>query len=160
MPSFKELFGEFLSSEQNDVFSSAEIENCKLDNEFRALLAEIFSDKYISSSEVSSAADYIKKALNLSSCHFNLKFSETALNDTACVDLANEIRVKNAVLSGYFNGAEYKLDDDTVHITLKYGGIKHIKDSNFEKSFQNLANTKFSRNLLFFLVVLILVVYF
>lgn len=87
----------------------------------------------------------LKDRLKLNACSVNCNFTPNALIPAACSDIAAEIKVKNAAINGYFNGADFSLDSDCVNITLKHGGYNTIADCGFENAFKAIVRERFSR---------------
>ena len=135
MYSFGDLFGTYLNKNAIDAFSKAMVTQCCLDAENRRLVLSAKSDSYINAAKVAAVREEIKHALKLDEVNFELEFSQNCLSPLACAELVDEIKVKNILFNGFFNAAEYAVDDKTVKITLKYGGYKGIKEGNFENIF-------------------------
>ena len=144
-PLFCEIFGDFLSQELREKLNGAILKKCNLDTENRTLLAGLFCDTYISRGVLVELTSSIKSLLKLENCNITAEFSSAAFGVSACEDLVNEIRQHNALLNGYFNGAEYALDGDTLTINLKHGGYKKIVATKFEDQFIRLVNNRFGR---------------
>ncbi len=144
-PLFCEIFGEFLSEELRQKFGGAILKKCKLDTENRSLAAGLYCDTYISHDTVVEATAVLNKLLKLEDCVIDTEFAPTAFCVDAIADIVNVIRLKNAVLNGYFNGADYDLDGDTLTITLKHGGYKKIVSTKFEEQFIRMVKDTFAR---------------
>lgn len=125
---FSQIFDTAVSHNISEIFGGTVIEKCSLDTEERALNAVLRAEKYISVESRNELINQLKSALKLNECHISCIFSEDALIPAACADIAAELKVKNAALNGYFNGAEFKFNDNNVNITLKYGGYDTITD--------------------------------
>lgn len=87
----------------------------------------------------------LKDRLKLNACSVNCNFTPNALIPAACSDIAAEIKIKNAAINGYFNGADFLLDGDCVNIKLKHGGYNTIADCDFENAFKAIVRERFSR---------------
>ena len=134
MYSLKALFGDYIESGSLDSFSGIEISDCSLNLEARCVKIQARSPLYISSTDLNDLKTKIKSALSLREVDFVLTYPPSALCCTAISDIVQNLRQKNAVLNGYFNGAEYKIEGDTVEINLKFGGLQHIKQTDFESA--------------------------
>ena len=141
-PSFSDIFGVYLSQNIKEV-EKAVVLKCSLDMETRSLIAEIFSEAYISRENQFNVINGVKDALKLDKCLMEFKFSEVALTAEAIADLTAQIRMQNAAFNGYFAGALYALEGQAVKITLKQGGYKRICELNFEKILSSLVREKF-----------------
>ena len=144
---FSLIFDTGLSADISEIFGSTVIEKCSLDTDERALNAELKAEKYIPSEKQHELVNQLKNALKLNECHIACIFSEDALIPAACADITAELRLKNAALNGYFNGAEFNLNDNNVNITLKYGGYDTITDCGFENAFKRIINERFGRDI-------------
>ena len=144
---FSQIFDTAVSHNISEIFGGTVIEKCSLDTEERALNAVLRAEKYISVESRKELINQLKSALKLNECHISCIFSEDALIPAACADIAAELKVKNAALNGYFNGAEFKLNDNNVNITLKYGGYDTITDCGFENAFKRIIKDRFGRDI-------------
>ncbi len=138
----KELFGAYIDNFPQGL-DSAEVSVCNLDKESRKLYLKINSDLYIPLDAVVEFKEKIKNALELNGIDADIVFTKDALNEISIEDTVKSIRMRNAVLNGYFNNAQYKYENETVKISLKYGGMDTIKESDFEREFISEINSKF-----------------
>ena len=144
---FSQIFDTGLSADISEIFGSTVIEKCSLDTDERALNAELKAEKYITAESRNELVNQLKNALKLNECHIACIFSEDALIPAACADIVAELKVKNAALNGYFNGAEFKLKNNNVKITLKFGGYDTITDCGFENAFKRIIKERFGRDI-------------
>ena len=144
---FSQIFDIGLSADISEIFGSTVIEKCSLDTDERALNVELKAEKYIPSEKQHELVNQLKNALKLNECHISCIFSEDALIPAACADIVAELKVKNAALNGYFNGAEFKLKNNNVKITLKFGGYDTITDCGFESAFKRIIKERFGRDI-------------
>ena len=142
-PRFLDIFSLYFDQPLNEVLSDAVLEKCSLDIDSRSLNILIGSKVYITRENRNKICNNLKSALNLTVCQVDYKFENTAFCDGACSDLTEELKLQNAVLNGYFNGAEYALSDGLVTITLKHGGYNAIVASGFENRFKALIKERF-----------------
>lgn len=144
---FSQIFDTGLSADISEIFGSTVIEKCSLDTDERALSAELKAENYITAESRNELVNQLKNALKLNECHISCVFSEDALIPAACADIAAELKLKNAALNGYFNGAEFNLNNNNVNITLKYGGYDTITDCGFENAFKRIIKERFGRDI-------------
>ena len=144
---FSQIFDRGLSADISKIFGSTVIEKCSLDTDERALSAELKAENYITAESQNELVNQLKNALKLNECHISCIFSEDALIPAACADITAELKLKNAALNGYFNGAEFNLNDNNVNITLKYGGYDTITDCGFENAFKRIIKDRFGRDI-------------
>ena len=142
---FSDIFDTGIPSDIAAEFKNCIIERCALDTEERTLNTVLKSEKYISAEMRQQLFTALKNALRLNSCLVSCVFSGDAFCPGACSDIAAEIKVKNAAINGYFNGADFSLDSDCVNITLKHGGYNTIADCGFENAFKAIVRERFSR---------------
>ncbi len=145
MYSFEELFGSYLSAGTLKVFENVKINECKLNTETRALDLKMhsYSSIYIPQAKISVFCEEIKHALQLESVTIDICFVNSAFGADAIDDMILEIRSKNIIFNGFFNGSQYSLDGNNLTITLKYGGYSKIQEGNFEKLFKTLVKNRF-----------------
>lgn len=145
MTAFAELFGGYIEEPLLSDFAAAQITHCDLDTEKRRLDVEIESDYYINRKSIASFKNLIRLKLGLNSVEIQTRFLPAALSGAACADIADELRLKSALLNGYFNGADFVLSDDTVTVNLKFGGIEKINESGFKNAFERTVTERFGR---------------
>ncbi len=144
MHSFGELFGTFSLDER---LNAAIIAGCDLNIEEREMNISLKCDAYIEHKEIFAVKEKIKQALRLNGCNIACGFEPYSLTATAVADIVGEMCSKNAVFNGYFNDAEYLLDDDILTVTLKYGGFDNISNTDFEKQLCARVREHFSHEL-------------
>ncbi len=142
-PKFSDIFGVFPQKEIAEILENCIIEKCALQIEQRSISCLFFSDAYINRDVQKNIFDYILNTLRLSSCEIAYKFSAHCFCSEACGDIAEELRLKNALFNGYFNGAQYTLAQENVAISLKHGGYKAICNLGFENAFRLRARELF-----------------
>ena len=143
-PIFSEIFGSF---PQTDTVNNSIVENCRLDIEARSMDVTLSCDLYIGLSVQRQINDYIKNTLKLEKSSVTFLFPKSAFCIDAGKDIAEEIRLKNAPLNGYLNGAVYVLEGDILKINLKHGGYKKILDCGFQNAFISRVKELFGRDI-------------
>ncbi len=144
MYSFGELFSTYLSAGTLEMFGSVNIDECILNRENRNLNLRLHSDTYIPCVKINALREEIKHALQLENVVVETAFASGAFCVAAIEDIVAEIRAKNIIFNGYFNEAQYNLDQNNLNITLKYGGYKKICEGNFEQKFRQIAQNRFN----------------
>ena len=145
-PRFLDIFSTYFDDALKQALNEAVLEKWSLDIDLRSLNMVINSCGYISREDRIKINNSLKSALNLELCEVSYTFGVDAFCDKACEDLTQQLKLENAVLNGYFNGAEYALLGDTVAITLKHGGYNTIVQYGFEKQFKALVKAQFSKD--------------
>lgn len=144
---FSDIFDMGIPSGIAAEFNNCIIERCELDTENRTLNTVLKSEKYISFEAQQQLSAALKNALALNFCSVSCVFPEEAFCSDACTDITAEIKVKNAAINGYFNGADFLLDGNCVNITLKHGGYNTITGCGFENAFRSAVRERFSREI-------------
>lgn len=142
---FSDIFDSCIPADLTGEFNKCIIEKCALDTELRTLTLVLSNENYILREHQFLLNVMLKDRLKLNACSVNCNFTPNALIPAACSDIAAEIKVKNAAINGYFNGADFSLDSDCVNITLKHGGYNTIADCGFENAFKAIVRERFSR---------------
>ncbi len=143
MYSFKELFSAYVSDNTLAAFENVKIIDCNIDNASRSLNLKLQNSIYIQNSKINILREEIKHALKLNSVNVDVTFTSDAFCLDAAKDIVAEIRTKNIIFNGFFNEAEYSLENGTLKIILKYGGHSKIVDGNFERLFKLAAKKQF-----------------
>lgn len=143
MYSLESLLGAYLSGEQLAEFEGCEISACELDEENRSLVLHTVFKKYIGTERIAKLRSAVKDALSLEDITIDVHFLPECFCEEACRDIVEEIRHKNVVFNGFFNSADFAVDNFEVKITLKYGGYEGIKSGNFENLFVSLVKQRF-----------------
>lgn len=142
---FSDIFDSCIPADLTGEFNKCIIEKCALDTELRTLTLVLSNENYILREHQFLLNVMLKDRLKLNACSVNCNFTPKALIPAACSDIAAEIKIKNAAINGYFNGADFSLDGDCVNITLKHGGYNTIADCGFENAFKAIVRERFSR---------------
>ncbi len=140
---FVDIFGDYVSSESAAALSLGVIDKCELSLEERSLDLGVSFKEYIKAEMLHKAQNEIKSALSLDVLNFKASFSAASFNIDAVVDLTNEIKNKTAAFNGYFNGADYALEDGRVTVTLKFGGLSAVKKLHYDLKLKNLISELF-----------------
>ena len=137
---FKEIFGEGIGyTVDDDSIDSAFVNCCDLDVKNRTLSISLQSNNYISEETLYTVKKAITKGLGLNRLDLSISFSKECFCLDACKDIVARIRRKSAMLNGFFNKADFSLDNHVLTIELKFGGLDALKDFDFEKRFSDMA---------------------
>ncbi len=146
-PKFSDIFGACIGQELASYVADKTIEKCSLDTENRTMSISLCCEEYIGKDIQLKIQNALKETLRLSDCTFEFLCDSSAFCTAACADIVAEMRIKNPSLNGYFAGADYNLDGDTLNITLKHGGYKKICECEFEKKFRIIIQQRFSQDI-------------
>ena len=142
MYSLKELFSGYIAN-ISDVFDNSDVLACNLDEENRSMHLKIKSQTYINNEIINSFKTDVINALELSEMTVDIYFDTSALSVDSLADIVSARKVKNAVLNGYFNNADYEINNDSIKISLKFGGLDTIKSTDFERELIAIIKEKF-----------------
>ncbi|MBQ8550438.1 MAG: PolC-type DNA polymerase III [Clostridia bacterium] len=145
--SFQSIFGDYLSPECTSGLPYGEVGECDLNLEERSLTLSVHFEDYITEEKRFEIEAQIKKTLSLEVLNFRVSFPSAALTLEAITDLTHVIKNKNAAFNGYFNGAEYSMEGNTVSITLKFGGLSDVLSLHFDMRLKNLVHDLFGRDI-------------
>ena len=141
---FKDVFGEGIGYAIKDAsIDSAFVLSCDLDINRRMLAIKLHSNTYISEETVFALKQEIIKSLSLNQLNLEISFSPESFCVEACKDISIKLRRKSAMLNGYFNRADFALNEDKITIDLKYGGLDVINSYDFTKHFCDMVKNIF-----------------
>ena len=141
----KDVFGAYLDAPEYEDLKNASVLACDLNTEERDLVLEFTSDKYISTATLASFKIRMAEAFALKTLAVRPSYSADALCIQACHDLLSALKTKFSILNGYFNKAEVSIEDDTVRVTLQYGGLDTIISTGADKLFVKAVRERFGR---------------
>lgn len=140
-----ELFGNLIKEDYPPAFKDAELYTCELDPQSRTLDIGVRFSCYVDNKIINDFKETLISAFSLKNLDFEEKFPPEALNETACADICERIKAKNAAINGYLNQAEYTLNGDNVTVTLKFGGLLTLRSCEFESKFERAVFKLFER---------------
>lgn len=143
MLDFKGLFGNYINEDTVMRFGGAEIIKCDLDRANRILFVMLKCRDYIDNDVRADFSKQVSDSLKLNEVRVSYEFDKAALSSGAITDIIDRIRRKDVKLNGYFNGAVYTVNGESIDISLKYGGYDTIMQSAFKKSFSSEINSLF-----------------
>ncbi len=141
------VFDRVLSKELINVLPDGKVNKCDIDMDNRSMQVELYFEDYVSLDIINKMSGEIKKSLKLNDISVSLSFSEALICVETFEKMVEDLRVKNPMVNGFFDKAEYILSGDVLTFNLKNGGLDVIKSSGFENQFLSLFRKYFSRNL-------------
>ena len=135
MLDFCGLFGSYIGEDLLKAFKNTEVSRCDLDMKNRTVSIALSSREYIETKLQNEFSSVIKAKLELNSAYLDISYERQAFCKAAVEDTVNALRLKNVALNGYFNKAEYTIEENRVDICLKYGGYETITASAFPARF-------------------------
>ncbi|MDD4699035.1 MAG: PolC-type DNA polymerase III [Oscillospiraceae bacterium] len=142
----KDIFGGITDSVQNN-FSDGLVLCCNIELKSRNLVMSCSFSSYVTCDSLLDAKNKLCNGLSLSKVSITERYPAEAFNIKAAEDIVSEIRRQNAVLNGFFNNAEYRIQNNELIITLKFGGYELIASSDFEKKFISIVKNRFNINI-------------
>ena len=142
-----ELFGNLIKENYPPAFKDAELYICEPDPQNRTLDIGVRFSCYVDNKTINDFKESLISAFSLQNLDFEEKFPPEALNETACADICERIKAKNAAINGYLNQAEYSLCGNNVTVTLKFGGLATLRSCEFESKFERAVFKLFEREI-------------
>lgn len=141
--SINEVFGNWLNRDFSNALLNGKVLAYNIDSQTRVLSVILNFNAFVGYRELYAFKEELKQGLKLSDVKTQSKFASHCFDKTVVFDICDELKSKNIVINGYFNDADILLNENKVHIFLKYGGIEAINSSNFDKNFKYIAKTRF-----------------
>ncbi len=135
--------GKIFSMPGFDEFSDGEIVSFGVDKDTRTLDMETVFKRYISAGRIGEWENALAGSLRLENINLKYSFCGVAVNTEIIEDLIDTVKSTDPRYNGYFNGAEYRFDGDTLEIVLAFGGLDVIRSAGFETELNNLLNRRF-----------------
>ena len=114
--SIQSIFGQYLTPELLNSLAGGSVKSCTVLQEKRAILVDLAFEQYIPYAVLSAFRHNLCHALRLNSATVTPHFLPQCFHSAACKDILEEIRRQNPLVNGYFNGAEFTLQGNSVQI--------------------------------------------
>lgn len=141
------VFDSVISNELKASLPEGRVTKCDIITDERKLELEVSFEKYVSNGLLNNLKSEAMAKLRLNGITVDATFSGDCLSVEACADMVGELKIKNGILNGFFNGADYNLQGDTLTINMKLGGLQTVLDSGFERQFSGLCSHRFNSNI-------------
>ncbi len=146
-PRLDKVFGSAVDKLPEKLKSGA-VERCEVNAEVRSVNCQCRFSEYITREELTDLSERLTSALKLNYVNISAKYQPECYCPLAAADISKELRASNAMLNGYFNGAEFEVSDGSstnsiTVITLKFGGMETLKECNFERQFGAIVAERF-----------------
>ena len=142
---FTDIFGMYLPTELQEILKDCLVEKCELNIDERTIKALVRPENYINKNDRALICGNVCNALKLDFCGIDYIFAPQLFSTEAAMDIVNEIRLQNPAFNGFFSGADFGFNNDTITITLKHGGFKKIESLDFNKLFASLCTKYFNK---------------
>ncbi|MBQ2676001.1 MAG: PolC-type DNA polymerase III [Clostridia bacterium] len=143
----REVFERYIKDDKLlSVFGGFKISSCRIAREQRYMQCEFVADKYISGSDIAEFENIIKSALNLSLVKISVVYENVEFKAEYCNDIINDLRRSSARMNGFFDGAEYKYENNVLTVNLKNGGMSIIEQLNIPEKIQRYISVHFNKS--------------
>lgn len=139
-----DVFGNVLDNETREKFKDAVLTYCGINRENRFLKCESLSQSYIYNRDCEKLREQIKNGMGLNAIIFDVVYKNIDLNSNYLNDIFIDIKRKNTGLNGFFNDANFSLENNTLKIELKHGGIEVLTSLNAEKKIKDYFSVHFN----------------
>ncbi len=139
------LFGAVLDGKFSDTVMNATVLACEVNRERLQISLACRYSEYVKSEEIDSLRESLVKSLGLNSAKVMSYFSAECFSAEAAKELSEKLRLADISCNGFFEGAEYGFNGQTVTITLANGGLDTIEASGFPEKFVDAVKRRFSR---------------
>ncbi len=144
---FNEIFGNILPQNIIGAFKTASVITCNVSDKPRKIEVNILSDTYIEIKTIKYAEELLKENLTLSNANISAEYSSDLLNGEICKDIAEYIKLKNPLLNGYLDNAQFEIVENNLNIVLSFGGLEIIESSDFVRLFKETVSVMFGKTL-------------
>ena len=117
----KFFIGEFLSEEQTSLIDGAVTESIDFDEDARVFNARARLPRYIRLAEKRAIENALTGALGIGGAHLDFVFPGVEPSAAAVEDILADIKSKNPLVNGFFDGAHINLDGENLVITVESG---------------------------------------
>ncbi|MGI6269404.1 MAG: PolC-type DNA polymerase III [Candidatus Howiella sp.] len=143
MAKFTELFGAYISPSDAGGLAQGEIEGFHLDKADRSVRAEIVCPAVVEEETVERCKAALTAALELHTITLSVRVEPPRFTAGAAEDILRTLKTALPMINGYFDKAEYALEDGRLTITLKYGGLEVLENCGFPAAFSAEVRRRF-----------------
>ncbi|MCR5207221.1 MAG: PolC-type DNA polymerase III [Eubacterium sp.] len=143
MTQFYEIFSDYINKPCLEEIGFSYIKEFKIRRESRSVKLTLFSDKLVDGSTVKAVKNSLSKALNLKECLIDIKYDKSLFSLDEIEKILSPVKSENALINGYFDGAEAELEDNSLVICLKKGGKAFLDEKEIDKEISSLIYNEF-----------------
>lgn len=146
-PGFLQIFGDYLDKDTKSKICDGKVTLFKADKSKRSIYVKVDFDDVVGINVLSSVKSQIQQQLNLNFVKIEPTFPKEGFNTDYARELCEDIRQRNAVINGFFNKADFALQENCLTIILKFGGYDSIIKTDFVKHFKSIVAQRFGREI-------------
>lgn len=135
MAKFTELFGAYISAPDAGELAAGEISAFHLDKAARTMRVEVTCPAAVKGETLSRCRAALTAALQLHAAEIEVRVVPPRFSVDAVEGILQTLRTALPMINGYFDGAEYALEDGRLTVTLKYGGLEILQNCGFAAAF-------------------------
>ena len=139
------VFDKILSEKLISLLPEGELDSCDINMEERSMTVAVRFEEFVPHSVIADMQREVVSALKLKGISLSYSFTSESLSESACKDMAEELRFKNPMVNGFLNNADYSINGDVVTVELKNGGLSSLIESGFERQYEELCRNRFGR---------------
>ena len=141
----QQLFANYIS-DFGDL-AGAQVTACSIDKAGRTMALEVLFDHYITFARAAEFKNALVAALRLTAVSLKYRFQSVTPDAEILADIVQFLKLRNPVLNGYFNNAQYRLQGQQLEIELAFGGLETIRSTSFEADFKAAVKAFFGLDL-------------
>lgn len=146
---FLSLISEYINDEKLlEHLTDGYVENIEVNRSSGCLCICVNFEKLFSLEVLHIVENYIKTAVNINSVEIKPQFKNELFGEDCCALIVDELKHRDAVVNGFLEGAEFKLDNNELTVFLKRGGGAILSNSSFERKFKELVFKLFKRDII------------
>ncbi len=145
---FVDLIGGVLPEGMPTSLADTVVVSCDISDSERTVAFNLTNETYINEDDIKSAEKLLAVLLSVNTVKIKVTYPNfTDLTVDNCLEIIEQLKLKNAMLNGYLNEAVYTLNEDTLDIELKYGGYAELNDMGFSAKFNMLLKARSGQTL-------------
>ena len=137
MQAFKDIFAKQVNRHINPDILESTIDALNIDKQNGAMIIVIFPQKLVPKKDVLLCELQLKEKLQLDTVKISTKYNKELFSVKYIDEILYVLKRKGYMVNGFFDGAEYKLDENTLNIILKLGGYETLTHSGTDKAIEN-----------------------
>ena len=138
MSQFYELFSDYINNADLSKIGSAYITKFRVRKEARLLTLGLKCDELLDYKLVERVKKAICKSIELKTCNIEIKYDKSLFNLEKIETILSPIKETNSMINGFFDGADAELEENTLTVCLKKGGIALLEEKEIDNEIQTL----------------------
>ncbi|MEG1994346.1 MAG: PolC-type DNA polymerase III N-terminal domain-containing protein [Oscillospiraceae bacterium] len=136
MQAFKDIFAKQVNNHISALILDATIEALDIDKQNSALIVTLNPNEIIPKKDILLCELQLKEKLQLETIIISTKYSKELFVPSYVDEILYKLKRSGYMVNGFFDGAEYNVEDNILDITLKLGGLETIKQSGTDKAIE------------------------